>query len=74
MARAAQRQCPEAERPVAIAEGGNILPVPGCLYRGCYTRKLLLNAESIEQNLDDMAELLDILKPLTVPNNGQGIG
>ena len=41
------------------------------LHRSYYTRKMFLDAETIGQSLDDVAELLDFLEPLTVPNNGQ---
>ena len=41
------------------------------LHRGYYTRKRFLSSRSIARNLDQMAELLDILEPLTVPSNGQ---
>ena len=34
------------------------------LHRSYYTRKLFLDADTIGQSLDDMAELLDILEPL----------
>lgn len=39
------------------------------LHRNYYVRKRFLIPESIAQNLDRMAELLDILEPLTVPRN-----
>ena len=42
------------------------------LHRSYYTRKLFLDAETIGQSLDNMAELLHILEPLTVPADGQG--
>ena len=41
------------------------------LHRGYYTRKRFLSSRTIARNLDQMAELLDTLEPLTVPNNGQ---
>ena len=41
------------------------------LHRNYYVRKRFLIAEAIAQNLDDMAELLDALEPLTIPANGQ---
>ena len=41
------------------------------LHRSYYTRRLFLDADSIGQSLDDVAELLDILEPLTTPGNGQ---
>ena len=41
------------------------------LHRSYYTRKLFLDADTIGQSLDDMAELLGILEPLTVPDSGQ---
>ena len=40
------------------------------LHRSYYTRKLFLDAETIGQSLDDIAELLDTLEPLTTPGNG----
>ena len=42
------------------------------LHRSYYTRKLFLDAETIGQSLDNMAELLQILEPLTVPADWQG--
>jgi hypothetical protein len=41
------------------------------LHRGYYTRKRFLSDRSIARNLDQMAELIDTLEPLTVPSNGQ---
>ncbi len=35
------------------------------LHRNYYERKMFLNAEVIDLGLDDVAELLDILQPLT---------
>ena len=40
------------------------------LHRGYYTRTRFLSSRTISRNLDQMLELLDILEPLTVPNNG----
>ena len=40
------------------------------LHRNFYTRKRFLLAEAIERSLDDMAELLDALEPLTEPTSG----
>ena len=37
------------------------------LHGNCYVRKFLLSADSIELDLAAMAELLDILEPLTEP-------
>ncbi len=42
------------------------------LHRNYYTRKRFLVAEAIGRTLDDMAELLDALEPLTIASNGQG--
>ena len=41
------------------------------LHRGYYTRKRFLSGRSIGHYLERMEELLDILEPLTVPDNGQ---
>ena len=40
------------------------------LHVNYYTRRRFLSAWSITQEIDRMAELLDILEPLTVPGNG----
>ena len=39
------------------------------LHRNYYVRKRFLDAEAISRSLDNMAELLDILEPLTVPDS-----
>lgn len=41
------------------------------LHRGYYTRTRFLSPRTISRNLDQMAELLDALEPLTVSTNGQ---
>ena len=41
------------------------------LHRGYYTRKRFLSDRTIGRNLDQVAELLEILEPLTIPANGQ---
>ena len=41
------------------------------LHKNYYTRKRFLSDRTIARNLDRMDELLDLLEPLTVPNNGQ---
>jgi hypothetical protein len=41
------------------------------LHRGYYTRKMFLSDKTIARNLDQMAELLDALEPLTEPGNDQ---
>jgi hypothetical protein len=41
------------------------------LHRGYYTRKMFLSDKTIARNLDQMAELLDSLEPLTEPGNDQ---
>ena len=41
------------------------------LHRGYYTRKMFLSDKTIARNLDQMAELLDSLQPLTEPGNDQ---
>ena len=41
------------------------------LHRNYYTRKMFLSDRTIARNLDQMAELLDALEPLTEPSNGQ---
>ena len=41
------------------------------LHRNYYTRKRFLSSRTIAHSLDRMAELLDTLEPLTLPNNGQ---
>ncbi len=41
------------------------------LHRNYYTRKLFLLAEDVQRSLEDMAELLDALEPLTLPENRQ---
>ena len=41
------------------------------LHRGYYTRTRFLSPGTIARNLDQMAELLDALEPLTASNNGQ---
>ena len=40
------------------------------LHQNFYTRKRFLSGRSIASSLDDMAELLEILEPLTLPANG----
>ena len=40
------------------------------LHRGYYTRKRFLSDRIIARNLDQMAELLDTLEPLTEQDNG----
>ena len=40
------------------------------LHRGYYTRKRFLSDRTISRNLDQVAELLEALEPLTVPTNG----
>ena len=44
------------------------------LHRNYYTRKMFLSYRTIARQLDQMAELLDTLEPLTVPANGQASG
>ena len=41
------------------------------LHRNYYTRKMFLSDRTIARDLDQMAELLDALEPLTEPANGQ---
>ena len=41
------------------------------LHRNFYTRKRFLIPDSIGRSLEDIAELLDTLEPLTVPESGQ---
>ena len=41
------------------------------LHRNYYIRKLFLVSDAIARNLDDMAELLDVLEPLVFPADGQ---
>ena len=41
------------------------------LHRNYYTRKMFLSDRTIARDLDQMAELLDALEPLTEPTNGQ---
>ena len=41
------------------------------LHRGYYTRKMFLSDRTIARDLDQMAELLDVLEPLTEPTAGQ---
>ncbi len=41
------------------------------LHRNYYTRKMFLSDRTIARDLDQMAELLDCLEPLTIPANGQ---
>ena len=41
------------------------------LHQNYYIRKRFLNDRTVELSLEDMAELLDILDPLTTPGNGQ---
>ena len=40
------------------------------LHQNFYTRKRFLSARGIGLNLDNMAELLEALEPLTIPANG----
>ena len=37
------------------------------LHRNYYTRKMFLSGRTIARDLDQMAELLDVLEPLTIP-------
>ncbi len=41
------------------------------LHRNYYIRGIFLVSEAIARNLDDMAELLDALEPLTIPADRQ---
>ncbi len=41
------------------------------LHQNFYTRKRFLSDRAINSSLDDIAELLDSLEPLTIPANGQ---
>ena len=41
------------------------------LHRNYYTRKRFLSDRTILRTLDQMAEMLDVLEPLTLPENGQ---
>ena len=41
------------------------------LHRGYYTRKRFLSGRTIARSLDQMADLLDSLEPLTIPDNEQ---